>query len=107
MFRFLQKLLITAVFFLTAGFSLQAFAVINDPTRPDGFRASTEKSSKTYKLNSVLIAKGRKVATINGRSYEEGDRTGLGVLKSIAADKVVIQGARKHTLMLGAGSLRR
>ncbi len=71
--------------------SAQASQVLYDPTQPPGITAKqTTKSQRSLRLDSVLVGKQRRVATINGRHYQEGDRVAGGRLVSIQRDGVEI-----------------
>lgn len=90
-----------AVLILTAPMiAAKSFADIADPTRPTGYRQQSSNPAQSYRLESILLGSGRKVAIINGRSFNEGDNTKLGKLVAINADRVVIQGEKRHVLKL-------
>lgn len=62
----------------------QASQVLHDPTRPPGKDNSTKPQSQhKLTLQSVLVSAQRKVAIINGRRYQEGDRIGAGRVSGI------------------------
>lgn len=63
------KLIITALFAALLSISVQA---LNDPTRPSYYQQGAAKKT-TFKLNSVLWSKQRRVAIINGKALSEGD----------------------------------
>lgn len=73
---------------------------IADPTRPTGYRPQSSNPAQSYRLESILLGSGRKVAIINGSSFNEGDNTKLGKLVAINADRVIIQGEKRHVLKL-------
>ncbi len=58
-----------------ANYQLPNGEVLQDPTRPAGWstRKAAPKASRTYKLNYILHADGRKQAMINGQKVSEGD----------------------------------
>lgn len=74
---------------LSAG--AQATQVLYDPTQPPGTTAQSHTpSQRSLRLDSVLVGEQRRVATINGRHYQEGDRVADGKLVSIRRDAVEI-----------------
>lgn len=73
----------------------QATPVLYDPTQPPGIKPQTTKQSRlNLRLESVLVGKQRRIATINGRHYQEGDRVAGGTLMSIQRNgvKIAMQG---------------
>lgn len=61
----------------------------SDPTRPPGF--GEQRSKKTaFKLNSILVSEGRKVAIINGKAVSEGERVSGAKVLSISKTVVKI-----------------
>ena len=69
----------------------QASQVLHDPTQPPGIKSKTTPQSQSrIRLDSVLVSKQRRVATINGRHYQEGDHVAGGKLTSIQRDGVEI-----------------
>ena len=79
---------------------------IPDPTRPSGFQNRVTSPAAEYRLESILLGANRKVAIINGKSYNEGERTELGTLAQISKDSVVIQGKQRHVLKLLTQSIK-
>jgi len=72
---------------------------ISDPTRPTGYAApagGAEKSGAALKLESVLIARDRRVAVINGKACRVGDSIDGARLVAIHADgaELVREGSR-------------
>ena len=67
--------------------------VLRDPTRPPQTFSPRERQagSASWKLSAILISPGRKVATINGKAVQVGDR---------------VSGARVVAIMPGAVRLR-
>ncbi len=86
--------------------SAVASSGIQDPTRPDAYQSRQVGEKKVYRLTSVLISEQRKIATINGKSYVEGERMALGRLVSIQKDRVVIDGAGRRVLRLHDAAVR-
>ena len=84
----------------------QTASALQDPTRPDVYRGAKKTPKTVYKLTSVLLGENRKVATINGVSYLEGERTSLGKLITINSDHVVIKGTKRHVLKLHNAPVR-
>jgi hypothetical protein len=76
-----------------------------DPTRPPQFgsaepAAAAPRSSVT-RLQSVLIARNRSIAIIDGRRLQVGDRLGDATLVSIEPGHVTLQrGAKRERLSL-------
>lgn len=65
-----------------------------DPMRPPIAMpepSSTAVAPATFVLNSTLIARQRRIATINGQRYFVGDRVGDGRLVTIEPTAVVIE----------------
>jgi len=63
---------------------------LQDPTRPNGFRASTAEAApqRSFSLASIIIGADRKVAVIDGQARQEG-QTFEGVrLRRIYPDRV-------------------
>jgi len=73
-------------------------AAVSDPTRPSGYAApdAADKSSEALKLESVLIARDRRVAVINGKTCRVGDSVNGARLVAIHADgaELVRDGSR-------------
>lgn len=64
--------------------SAQASEILYDPTQPPNMQVQTSPpSQRSLRLESVLVSTQRKVATINGRHYQEGDYVSGGKLVSI------------------------
>ena len=83
-----------AVLALTANLSL-AEADLRDPTRPPEFkgtRAEVQPSEqRDFRLSAILVAKGRRVAVINGIPVRAGDRVVDTEVESILRDRVILQ----------------
>jgi MSHA biogenesis protein MshK len=77
---------------------------IADPMRPPNVvagRDNEELEPPANQVQSVLIARGRKVAIVNGQTVRVGDKLGEAVVKSISESGVVLQFAdRTETLKL-------
>ncbi len=71
----------------------------NDPTQPSGYTAPKEAAKKKWRLESVLIGERRKLAIINGQSYQEGDRVGNAELISIEHNKVTLRKGLQRTVL--------
>jgi len=95
----LQSVLLLLMLLMAAAFGVpQAFA-ISDPTRPSGYAApagGADKSGAALKLESVLIARDRRVAVINGKTCRVGDSINGARLVAIHADgaELVREGSR-------------
>lgn len=92
----------------------QVNAETPDPTRPLGFVNQTlgtvGAGPATIELNSILIAKDRKVAIINGQTLHENQTIkGIGAqVKKIDADAVTLQqGAKVWRLPLNQTIVRK
>ena len=90
--KFLQALVLL--------FISQGSWAFQDPTQP--FGASRPKAQKSsLKLESVLFSGERRIAVINGKSYQQGDRVGDAVLSLVNKRSVVLKkGDQKTTLKL-------
>lgn len=76
-----------------------AHAQMRDPTQPPIATEQTEEGGKTvFKLNSIVIGKHRRIATINDQFVSVGDR--------IAGAKVVSIRANRVTLLIGGKVLQ-
>ncbi|MCP5045136.1 MAG: general secretion pathway protein GspB [bacterium] len=69
---------------------------LGDPTRPSDVSYNEEHddkrgSSLPYVLSAILVAKGRRIAVINGQPLQTGDRVAGATVKSILRDKVVLR----------------
>lgn len=80
---------------------------LRDPTQPPSTAASATAASATGQsadgqvLQSILLSKGRRVATISGRVYRAGDRVGRARLVSISPGEVALaEGGRIRVLKL-------
>lgn len=67
----------------------------DDPTKPGGYRPSAARTLKGMKLESVLISAQRKVAIINGKSYQSGDSVGGAKLVVIEPHRVTMRKGSK------------
>ena len=89
------KIVIT--FLMLFALSVQAQESVNDPTKPLGFvggaSAGAANTQESIQLTSILIARDRKVAIINGQALTENQTLkGIGALvKKIDADAVTLQ----------------
>lgn len=94
MFKFLNMFVFLVSFLAVA---VQAQEPVADPTKPLGFvagsGASATNAQDTIQLTSILIARDRKVAIINGQSLQENQTLkGIGAyVKKIDADAVTLQ----------------
>lgn len=69
---------------------------LQDPTRPPSFAASepaaaSQPSAPRLQLNSILIARDRRVAVINGEPVRVGSRIGGAHVLSIEPSRVVLR----------------
>lgn len=87
--------------------ALPALAQLADPTRPPTASPETMSSpaaAPAARLQSVLIAPGRKVAVIDGRTVKLGERIGDARVVAISPAQVTLQkGAERQTLQLHPG----
>jgi len=83
---------------MVIAFAAQDAGAISDPTRPSGYAAPdvAAKSGDALKLESVLIARNRRVAVINGKTCRVGDSVNGARLVAIHADgaELVRDGSR-------------
>lgn len=89
MFKFRLPLSVLVGMALSVLVTLPAYA-FQDPTQPVGGVAVQHKREQ-LKLESVLLSGERKVAVINGKAYQQGERVNGAVLKSINQRSVVLQ----------------
>ncbi len=69
---------------------------LRDPTRPpNSFDIqhvdSTASVASAYELSAILVARGRRIAVINGRPVEAGDRVDDAQVVNILRDKVILR----------------
>ncbi len=69
---------------------------LRDPTRPPdasliGDLDTTTPVSSPYRLSAILVAEGRRIAVINGRPVQAGDRVSHAKVLRILRDKVVLR----------------
>ena len=81
-----------------------AFA-LTDPTRPTDpaafFGTRTAAGGNAWSLQSILLASDRRVAVINGKRVQEGDRIGSARVIRIRDSQVLLRtGGRSLTLRL-------
>lgn len=80
----------------------------DDPTRPGDFRPSATRSLKGMQLESILIGAQRKVAVINGKSYQSGDIISGAKLVSIETHQVIMRkGSKTIRLKLFNADIKR
>jgi len=84
---------------------------LDDPTRPPGYAlpsaAGTAKTSP-WRVNEIVIAKGRRHAVINGRRVRVGDRIRGARLVAIQPDAVHLQSpSRRWVLPLLNGTVHK
>lgn len=95
-----RKLITVALFSVSLFFAMSASALF-DPTQPDTYvkpevkpvkaKNKSKKQQAYFRLESILIASDRKIASINGKLYQVGDKvSGLKVME-INADHVVLK----------------
>jgi len=99
-----------SAFLLASSASQAALAqALGDPMRPPPeasasvsvARGEAQGSESASRLQSVLIAPGRRVAVIDGRTVGLGERVGDATLIAIAESEVTLQrGAERQTLKL-------
>ena len=86
--------------------------VLKDPTRPPEYRNSTNgagtNAAPRFVLSSTLIAPGRRLATINGKSVAVGDQIAGAQVVAIESSHVAMrEGAREFVLELAANNFKR
>ena len=85
---------------------LLARGALRDPTRPPNISEFEQvkqhvSASSPYALTAILLAKGRRIAVINGEPVQAGDRVSNAKVTSILRDKVVLRaGGENLTLRL-------
>jgi hypothetical protein len=84
----------------------------NDPMRPPGQREAHAQSAKPvvtrYRLDSVIIAPGRRLAMINGRRLAQGEWLGRAQLLDIRATEVTLRiDGQTHVLTLLPMSIKK
>jgi len=88
----LTILLVSAITFLAAT-TAQGSGKLVDPTRPPnvlpGGRGGGD-SGLPWKLSAILVAKGRRVAVVNGQTVQAGERVDGATIKKIARTGVVL-----------------
>lgn len=90
--KLINTLLAMLVLFLTA----PALALV-DPTQPETYVEPKIKTVKMKKrlvglqLESILIAADRKIAAVNGKLYQVGDKLSGLTVKEINADHIVLK----------------
>ena len=110
--KYIKPLLLLSLF-MAQFVAHTCLAVDNDPTRPITYKppATANKNKGGLTLNSLLISKQRKQASINGQSVTEGDRiAGVANTKviTIAADGVTIErNGKRQTLKLNTTTVKR
>ncbi|MHB1240405.1 MAG: hypothetical protein ACYC18_07870 [Gammaproteobacteria bacterium] len=80
---------------IVAGLGVHADAGLKDPTRPPDFRYSAVRSASgppPWNLTSTLISPTRRVAVINNRAVEIGDRVDSAQVVAIEAGSVQLRG---------------
>jgi MSHA biogenesis protein MshK len=89
----------------------QALAqALSDPTRPPalGDAAGEAAPAAAFRLQSVLISRGRRIAVIDGRTVVVGDKVGDATLAAIAETEVSLKrGEERETLKLYPGVERK
>ena len=87
---------------------------LNDPTQPPSRSSSTKSAGKAtapaarLELTSILVAPERRVAVINGRPLQVGDRIGDYRVLEIQFDEVLVKNAhRLITLTLKNGVVKK
>ncbi len=80
--------------FLLGSTSVHATLKLPDPTKPGSFTppltGAAEMQEKQFKLQSVLISSQRRVAVINDRSVQVGDRINGATVQQIEKNRVVL-----------------
>lgn len=105
----LMKKTLVAVLLSSLSFGVQA---LFDPTQPSTYvppkKQAAVKKKASLRLESVLISSKRKIATINGKLYQLGDRVGRYQLKEIQAGAVVLKkGQQRRVLKLVSRSVKK
>ncbi len=78
---------------------------VTDPTRPTDpaafFGTRTAADGSAWSLQSILLASDRRIAVINGKRVQEGDRVGSARVIRIRDSQVLLEtGGRRLTLHL-------
>ncbi len=72
-----------------------AHAELGDPTRPPDVSTvaveSSESGDAPFRVSTILIAPGRKVAIVNGSRVEVGDEVGGATVSEINAQAVLLE----------------
>ena len=81
---------------------------LRDPTRPLGYHNGGGASTQAISLQSILVAKGRRLAIINGETLKENDFIGDIQVIAIAHDRVTLsRGGRQWDLWLHDSTMRK
>ncbi|MDW7645046.1 MAG: hypothetical protein SCI25_08385 [Desulfuromonadales bacterium] len=85
------------LFLLTTAAGLCA-EPLRDPTRPPRVQAASAPAERTtgWQVSSILISPGRRVATVNGKAVQVGDRIAGARVTAIAADYVRLRHENKE-----------
>ncbi len=87
-----------------------ASQVLRDPTEPPwGAQAGqgAVPSGTSSALQSVIVSKGRKLALIDGRLYQTGDKVGEATVTSISGNEVTLRGPEGITVLKLVASLKK
>ena len=80
----------------------------DDPTRPGGYSPKATRSLKGMQLESILISAQRKVAIINGKTYQPGDSIRGAKLVAIEPHRVTMRrGSKTVHLRLFTADIKR
>ena len=83
---------------LAASFCLGADDEIGDPTRPPNANITSkiaqdpDEVPEEFRLTTILTARGRTIAVINGRRVQVGDVVNGAEVAAIHADRVLVRG---------------
>ncbi len=88
-----------------------ASQVLRDPTEPPwgagAASPSMGSSGTSTALQSVIVSQGRKLALIDGRMYQTGDKVGDATIASISADEVTLRGPEGIKVLKLVASLKK
>lgn len=93
----------TLCWILLLSFTIPAAAELADPTAPTDpalfFGRDSDRESRGWELNSVLIGPHRRVAMINGVAVREGDRIGTARVLRIRPGEVELESGNRHIVL--------
>ena len=70
---------------------------LRDPTEPPGSESSARGGFATApggpQLQSVILSEGRRLALIDGKTYQQGDKLGDATIAAISSNEVTLRGS--------------